>query len=194
MYRYIISKQINMCVLVHFFLFFIGDLSMNHLRASVDRSLGEVRPKKQRKPHASPEREYGRYDYGRHLRSPSPEQAGRQSPSRGRVSPGYYNTPERQSPQPRYQAEGYRSPSKREASPHGRHEGSDRPRSRGRDSPERDAQNRPYSPQRNGRYSPQRDRQGRRSPQRSSQDNGRNSPLRVSYEMGKTSSLLSSVD
>ncbi|XP_078313405.1 uncharacterized protein LOC111128961 isoform X2 [Crassostrea virginica] len=160
-----------------------GDLSMNQLRASVDRSLGEVRPKKQRRPHASPEREYGRYDYGRHLRSPSPEQAERQSPSRGRVSPGYYNTPERQSPQPRYEAGGYRSPSKREASPNGRHEGSDRPRNRGRDSPQRDAQNRPYSPQRNGRYSPQRDQQGRRSPQRSSQDNGRNSPLRVSYEM-----------
>lgn len=195
-----------------FLLIVIGDLSVSHLRASVDRSVGEVRPKKHRTQHASPERDYGRYDYGRHLRSPSPDQ-GRQSPSRGRVSPGYYDSPGRKSPQPRYEYDenGRRSPSKGRASPNGRVDRYDRPPSRGkesqyRDAPERDGRDSPqidrrdgrYSPQRDprdGRYSPQRDArdgrksphrdsQGRRSPQRSSVENGRTSPLRVSYEMG----------
>lgn len=194
-----------------------GDLSVSHLRASVDRSVGEIRPKKHRTQHASPERDYGRYDYGRHLRSPSPDQ-GRQSPSRGRVSPGYYDSPGRKSPQPRYEYDenGRRSPSKGRASPNGRVDRYDRPPSRGKESQYRDAPNRQYTPERDGRYSPERDRrdgryspqrdprdgryspqrdardgrksphrdsQGRRSPQRSSVENGRTSPLRVSYEM-----------
>lgn len=184
---------------------------MNQLRASVDRSLGEVRPKKHRKQHGSPEREYGKYDYGRHLRSPSPDQTGRQSPDRGRVSSG------RKSPHHRheYVEEGRRSQSKGRASPD---RGYGRPHSHGRDSPHTEAQERPYSPQRdrhNGQYSPQREgryspqREGRYSPQRDQRDGrysphkdqrdgryspqrdqqGRRSPVRSSLENGRKSPM-----
>ncbi|XP_061173544.1 TALPID3 protein-like [Saccostrea echinata] len=199
-----------------------GDLSINQLRASVDRSMGEVRPKKHRRQHASPERDYGKYasperdygkyDYGRQLRSPSPDQTGRQSPSRGRVSPGYRETSGRKSPHRghEYDEGGRRSPSKGRASPERGYGGYER---RGRDAPHRDWQQRdqrdgwyspqrdqrdgryspqrdqrdgrysPHRDQRDGRYSPQRDQQGRRSPLRSSLESGRKSPMRVSYEM-----------